>query len=132
MSNPNAFADRYVELWNETDPAARRKTVEALWAPEGSYFNFLAESRGHEAIATQIGYAHDAYAAGGFVFRSQNNAVGHHNTVRFNWVMVSAETGALEAIGFDFVVLDDNGLVTADYQYIDTPPTFTVPPPTAE
>ncbi|MEV4616645.1 nuclear transport factor 2 family protein [Kitasatospora sp. NPDC049258] len=131
MTNPNEFADRYVALWNESDPAARRKAVEELWAPEGSYFNFLAESKGHQEIAAQIGYAHDAYAVGGFAFRSSANAVGHHGTLRFNWVMVAADTGALEAVGFDFVVLDDQGRITADYQYIDTPPSYTVPPPAA-
>jgi len=129
--NPNEFADRYVALWNETDPELRRKAVEELWAPDGRYFNAIAEHRGHEAITAQVGYAHDAYAAGGFVFRSSHNATGHHNTLRFNWVMVSAATGALEAIGFDFVLLDEEGRVTADYQYIDTPPTYTVPPPGA-
>lgn len=129
--HPNEFADRYVAVWNETDPQARRKGVEELWAPDGRYANAVAESRGHEAIAAQVGYAHDAYAEGGITFRSCNNANGQHNTLRFNWVMVSATTGALEAVGFDFVILDDEGRIVADHQFFDTPPTYTVPPPSA-
>jgi len=89
---------------------ARRKRVEELWAPDG-------------------GYAHDAYATGGFTFRSCNNARGQHNTRRFNWVMVSETTGALEAVGFDFVTLDDEGRIVADQQYFDTLPSYVVPAP---
>ncbi len=129
--DPQEFADRYVALWNTDDAALRRKGVEEIWAPDGSYFNAIAESRGHEAIAAQVGYAHDAYAAGGFVFRSSNNATGHHHTLRFTWVMVAVATSTLEAVGFDFVVLDEQGRVRADYQYFDRPPTYTVPPPAA-
>jgi hypothetical protein len=37
------------------------------------------------------------FIAGGFVFKSMNNADGHHNVVKVNWAMVpaSAETGSL-------------------------------------
>ncbi|MFF7097393.1 nuclear transport factor 2 family protein [Streptomyces rubradiris] len=129
IGNANEFADRYVAVWTESDPAARRKAVEALWAPDGVYANAVAVVRGHEAIATQVGYAHDAYAAGGYTFRSCNNARGQHNTLCFNWVMVSASTGALEAVGFDFVTLDDDGRIASDHQYFDVPPTYVVPPP---
>ncbi|MEU2425309.1 nuclear transport factor 2 family protein [Streptomyces sp. NPDC007851] len=129
ISNANEFADRYVAAWTETDPVARRKAVEELWAPDGVYANAVAVVRGHEAVATQVGYAHDAYAAGGFTFRSCNNARGQHNTLRFNWVMVSASTGALEAVGFDFVTLDDDGRIVSDHQYFDVPPTYVVPAP---
>ncbi|SNX58045.1 SnoaL-like protein [Streptomyces sp. TLI_55] len=129
LVNPNDFADRYVAAWTETDPEARRKRVEELWAPDGIYANAIAVVTGHEAIATQVGYAHDAYATGGFTFRSCNNARGQHDTLRFNWVMVSEATGALEAVGFDFVTLDDEGRIIADHQYFDTPPTYVVPAP---
>ncbi|MFK3732994.1 nuclear transport factor 2 family protein [Streptomyces sp. NPDC088090] len=128
-TEPNAFADRYVAVWTETDPAARRKAVEELWAPEGVYANAVAVVTGHEAIATQVGYAHDAYATGGFTFRPCGNARGQHDTLRFNWVMVSRETGALEAVGFDFVTLDEHGRILSDHQYFDTPPTYVVPAP---
>jgi hypothetical protein len=127
--NPNEFADRYVAVWNEAEPEARRKGVEELWAPDGTYANAVAVVRGPEDIATQVGYAHDAYAVGGFTFRSCNNARGQHNTLRFNWVMVSRSTGALEAVGFDFITLDDEGRIVSDHQYFDTPPSYVVPPP---
>ncbi|MFJ9062219.1 nuclear transport factor 2 family protein [Streptomyces sp. NPDC102409] len=127
--NPNEFAERYVSIWTQSDPEARLKAVQELWAPDGVYANAIAVVRGHEAIATQVGYAHDAYATGGFTFRSCNNARGQHDTLRFNWVMVSASDGGLEAVGFDFVTLDADGRVLSDHQYFDTPPSYVVPPP---
>lgn len=124
MAGLNAFVDAYVELWNETDEQKRRARIEELWAPEGKYVNEPNECAGYDAIAAQITFAHDYYFDKGFVFRSQHNAVGHHDTLKFNWVMVSAETGSLESIGFDFVVLDADGRILADYQYIEKPPSF--------
>jgi hypothetical protein len=29
------LVDRYVALWNEPDPDARRKMIRELWAPDG-------------------------------------------------------------------------------------------------
>ncbi|NEB92035.1 hypothetical protein [Streptomyces bauhiniae] len=44
-------------------------------------------------------------------------------------LMVSEATGALEAVGFDFVTLDEQGRILSDHQYFDTPPTYVVPAP---
>jgi hypothetical protein len=38
--------ERYLECWNETDPAARRKLIGQVWAPEASYTDPLAEVTG--------------------------------------------------------------------------------------
>ena len=32
------FVDRYVALWNEPDAEVRRRTIEDLWAPDGTNF----------------------------------------------------------------------------------------------
>ena len=36
MTDLNDLRERYVAVWNEPDPGARRKQIEALWAPDGS------------------------------------------------------------------------------------------------
>lgn len=124
MAGLNEFVDAYVTLWNERDEQKRRAMIEKLWAPEGKYVNEPNECVGYDAIAAQITFAHDYYHDKGFQFRSQHNAVGHHDTMKFNWVMVSGESGELESIGFDFVVRDEQGRILADYQYIEKPPSF--------
>jgi hypothetical protein len=39
MSNPDAdrLVERYVAVWTEPDPAARRKAIEQLWTEDGAH-----------------------------------------------------------------------------------------------
>ena len=74
-------------------------------------------------LEARVAGAHEKWVkAGGFVFRSVNNAEDHHNGVRFNWEMVPAAGGAAAAVGFDFLVLADDGRIRLDYQFLDRPP----------
>ena len=114
----NQFANRYVALWNEPDAARRRSAIAALWSEDGAYIDPTNEDRGHHEIEAAVAKAYDEFVAKGFVFRSANNADGHHNTVRFNWEMVPAGGGEVAAVGFDFIVLDDDGRIRSAYQFI--------------
>lgn len=118
----NQFADRYVALWNEPDAARRRSAIAALWAEDGVYIDPANVDRGHREIEAAVAKAYDEFVAKGFVFRSARNADGHHNTVRFNWEMVPAGGGPVAAVGFDFIVLDDDGRIRSDYQFIEMEP----------
>lgn len=113
----NHFADRYVAAWNEPDPAARRKLVMALWSEDGIYMNESQGEHGHRAIETVVSHTYHEFVEKGFLFRSQKNADGHHNVVRFNWEMVPAQGGAVAATGFDLFVLSDDGRIRCDYQF---------------
>ncbi|GAA0209256.1 hypothetical protein GCM10010492_03710 [Saccharothrix mutabilis subsp. mutabilis] len=121
--DPEEFADRYVALWNETDPDRRRKGVVELYAPDATYVFYRKDPVvGHEAIIDQLAYTHEIYDPMGYVFRSAHNAVGHHNLVRLNWMMVLAATGETEMRGEDLLVLDDDGRILSDYQFHDELP----------
>jgi hypothetical protein len=122
MLRRNKLVDRYVAMWNEPDGDVRRKVVEEIYADDAVYLMFARDPIvGHDAIAEQIGYAHDLYFEQGFVFKSSNNADGHHNLVKFGWVLVSAETGDVHSIGFDVLVLDDDERISSDYQFLSRP-----------
>ncbi|MFI9321648.1 hypothetical protein ACIGXI_17960 [Kitasatospora aureofaciens] len=45
------------------------------------------------------------------------DAVRLRDVVRFSWEMVSVGTGELAGGGVEFVVLDADGRITADYQF---------------
>lgn len=113
----NRLVDRYIAAWNEEDPDARRKLVEEVWSPQGTYYNRLFVVQGHDLIDFAVGRAHEEYFGKGFCFRSQNDAYGHHGGLRFGWVMVSAESGEVDTFGQDFVRLDDDGRIVIDYQF---------------
>jgi hypothetical protein len=120
MLERNALAERWIGLWNEPDDETRRKAVEELFALEATYLMFNQDAFvGHDAIFRQITLAHYIYGPRGFLFKPQNNALGHHNVVRFGWAMLNAESGETDMLGTDVLVLDHEGRIAADYQFHD-------------
>jgi len=67
MSTHEHLAQRYIALWNETDPAARRRGVEDLWSDDARYVDPLADAQGHEAIDATIAAVQGQFP--GFEFR---------------------------------------------------------------
>jgi hypothetical protein len=53
------------------------------------------------------------------VFRPRDNAARLRNIVKFNWEMVSTTTGEVAGVGLEVLVLDDQGRITVDYQFIE-------------
>ena len=118
----NQLVDRYIATLNEPDPGARRKLIDELWAENGSYTNRLFVCTGHDEVDMAMTAMHDEYFAKGFSFRSANNAYGHHQGVKFNWVLVTTATGEVDTFGEEFLILDDEGRISVDYQFGVRPP----------
>ncbi|MGI5521099.1 nuclear transport factor 2 family protein [Micromonospora sp. CA-259024] len=118
MIDINEFVDRYVGVWNEPDPDARRKTITELWAEDGVEATESAEHRGHTAIEARVTEAYEEFVkAGGFVFISVNDAEGHHNAIRFTTRMVPASGGDIAWTGLVVALLDQDGRIRYDYQF---------------
>jgi hypothetical protein len=131
------LVDRYVALWMEADPSVRRKIIRDLWAPDGAHvleppreirdaakaLGFRApalEARGWEALEARVTRAHEEFVAPGrFAFRSRENASRLRDVVKFNWEMVPVGDGAVAAVGLEILVLDREGRITCDYQFIE-------------
>ncbi|GAA4230909.1 ketosteroid isomerase-like protein [Streptosporangium album] len=114
------FVNRYVAVWNEPDADARRTAIAELWAEDGVETIESAEYRGREAIETRVTEAHEELVrSGGFVFRSADDAVGHHDVIRFTTHMIPATGGDVAWTGSVFVVLGDDGLIRHDYQFAE-------------
>ena len=117
------LVERYVALWNEPDPERRRAGIAAVWSPDAAHFTPSKEVHGHAELEIRIA---DAYArfvgTGQYVFRHCDNITGHHDTVKFNWQMVPPGGGPIAAFGFDFLVLDGEGRILRDCQYIEPTP----------
>ena len=118
--NTKDFVDRYVAAWNEPDESLRRAIVAELWAQDGAHFTNTSESYGHDAIAARIARAFDRFVGSGeFRFRALNGVDAHHDTLKFYWAMVPQGGGMVGAVGSDFIVLDAEGRIRADYQFIE-------------
>ena len=112
--------ERYLAAWNETDPAARRGLVDSLWAPDGSYTDPLAEVRGPAEIDGLIGAVQQQFPD--FVFTLGGAVDANHNQARFTWHLGPAGGGEPPVIGFDVVVMNENGQIRSVHGFLDKVP----------
>lgn len=105
-----AIACRYLEAWNETDPAKRREIVDEVFSADAVYTDPLGSVRGHEGIDGFIAGAQQQFA--GLRFGLGGAVDGHHDIARFSWHL--GPEGAAEplAIGFDVVTVEGGKIRT--------------------
>jgi len=119
MDEAQQLADRYAAVWNEADAEARRKAIAELWPPAGRHYVKTREARGYgELEARVIGAYEKNVRDRGNRFRAAKNAQALRNVVTFNWEMVPAAGGEVLAVGLEFLVLDEQGRIVDDYQFI--------------
>jgi hypothetical protein len=105
----------YLETWNETDPAARRKAIDELWAPDGVYTDPMAVAEGRDQIDATIAAVQGQFP--GLAFTLAGPVDAHHDTARFTWSL-----GDELVIGFDVLVLDAAGQISRVYGFLDKVP----------
>lgn len=119
MEHLHEIVDRYTAVWNEPDNDARGKAVADLWAEDAVHTITTTVYRGRTAILERVEEAHRQFVTtAGFVFQCHAPA-GHHNAVILRWEMVPAGGGAAAAAGSAFLLLDNEGRISADYQFTD-------------
>jgi hypothetical protein len=136
-TSAQAFAERYVGLWNETSPETRRTLIRELWSEQGEHvlqppvemremarrLGFAEprlELRGHPALEARVKRAYEDFVAGGqYVFRAQHNAERLRDHIKFNWEMVSTNDGTVAAVGLNILVLDDQDRIRLDCAFIE-------------
>jgi hypothetical protein len=114
------FIERFIALWNEPDDEARRRAVAALFAPHGSNYAATLEATGHDEIDARVKRSFDKWVRdGGHCFRRADTAVqAHHGAVRVGWEMVKVESGEVVSVGAEFLLLDDDGRIVSDHQFV--------------
>jgi hypothetical protein len=106
---------QYLETWNETDPAARRKAIDGLWAPDGVYTDPIATAEGRDQIDATIAAVQGQFP--GLAFTLAGPVDAHHNIARFTWNL-----GDELVVGFDVLVLDADGQISKVYGFLDKVP----------
>src|SRR3954452_20339061 len=119
MSDFPTLAERYIAVWNETDPDARRRAVAELWTDDARYVDPLGEAQGPAEIAATIGAVQGRFP--GFVFRLTGPVDGHHDQLRFSWELGPAGRPAPIA-GSDVAVTDGNGRLRTVLGFLDRVP----------
>jgi hypothetical protein len=128
------FADRYVAVWNEPDPARRHAAVRELWTADvvhalpapaemrerASRFGFddlLFRATGHERMEIRVARSYEEFVApGGHHFRLRDVA-RVAGMVSLNWEMVARPTGEVAATGLEVLLLAPDGRIATDYQF---------------
>jgi hypothetical protein len=113
--NINDLVARYLETWNETDPAARRRAIDQLWAPGGVYTDPMAVAAGRDQIDATIAAVQSQFP--GLAFTLAGPVDAHHDTARFCWNL-----GDELVVGFDVLVLDADGRIANVYGFLDKVP----------
>ncbi|MEO5867631.1 MAG: nuclear transport factor 2 family protein [Sphingomonas sp.] len=116
MTDPMTIADRYLAVWNEADPSARRARLAAQWASDARYVDPLMAGSGPDNIATMIEAARAQFP--GHAFALSGKPDGHGNHVRFSWTL-APDGGASVGGGTDFVRLDGEDRVAEVVGFLD-------------
>ncbi|MCX4750309.1 nuclear transport factor 2 family protein [Kitasatospora sp. NBC_01287] len=110
---------RYIAVWSEPDPAARRRAIAALWAPDGVEYVEGAHFRGHERLADRITEAYQQFVASGtYAVTAGDDAADGHGVVTFTIQLIArqgADAGHLAWSARVLLVLDEAGRIREDY-----------------
>jgi hypothetical protein len=119
MSDTTALVESYVQLWNENDPAARRTALQAVFVPDATYTDPLADVAGIDGIDAVIAAVQAQFE--GMRFSPTGAGDAHHNTARFGWSLGASGAEPI-VVGFDVAVLDEDGRIRAIYGFFDKVP----------
>lgn len=118
MSDIQYLVQRYIAVWNETDPAARRLLIDEVFAADARYTDPLADVTGRDALDAVVGAVQAQFP--GFVF-VLGAVDAHHHLARFTWELGPAGGEAL-VVGFDAVATGEDGLVHSVLGFLDKVP----------
>jgi hypothetical protein len=102
----DATIDRYIAIWNETDPAARRALIDQTWAGNGTYVDPALTGAGRDGIDEMTAGFQAAYPGHTF-----ERIGGSHidEERRFGWKLLTP-TGETLVTGEDIYELTADGL----------------------
>ncbi|HEY4083713.1 MAG TPA: nuclear transport factor 2 family protein [Burkholderiaceae bacterium] len=118
MTRATQIADRYISVWNETDPARRQALLAQDWSETAAYVDPMMAGKGRVQISALIGAVHERFP--GFRFTLDGRVDGYGDRVRFSWALGSTTEPDLIK-GTDFVLVED-GRVSSVTGFLDKVP----------
>lgn len=108
ISGITTLIDRYIAIWNETDPAARRSLIDSTWAEHASYADPVLAGTGRDGTDGMVAGFQEAYPGHTFDLAGENPL--NEATRRFGWRLLSP-TGEVQMTGEDVYEPGTDGLV---------------------
>jgi hypothetical protein len=110
------IAARYLAVWNEPDPVARRAAIADIWMPDGTEFVHEVQYRGHEELEARVIRAHQAFVADGkYTVAGPGDVTCHGDIVMFTAQLVTP-AGDVDWASRVFLLLAADGRIKEDYQ----------------
>jgi hypothetical protein len=112
---------RYLAVWSEPDPAARRAAVERLWAPDGVEFIDGKQFRGLDELVVRVTGAYDAFIGSGRFTLAGGDDVSVHGDVATFTVHLAEPSGAAAWTARVFLLIGPDGRIQEDYHVVVKP-----------
>ena len=107
---------RYLAVWNEPDPGARRAAIAGIWAPDATEFVHEVQFHGHEELEARVIGAHEAFVATGkYTVQGAGDVADHGDIVIFTAQLVTP-AGEVDWASRVFLLLGEDGRIREDYQ----------------
>jgi len=119
MTDFAKLADRYIAMWNETDPTRRREIIAKLWSDNARYIDPLMSGDGPAGIDAMVQGVQQRFPAHRFSLTSKVD--GHNDRLRFGWALGDGSAEPLVA-GVDFGVVTADGRLQSITGFIDRMP----------
>ncbi len=112
MNTPDTVIDTYLASWNEPDPEARSRLIEAAWTGDGRHVDPLADVTGHAALGELVAGLQAQFPD--HRIRRVGSIDAHHDQLRFAWVLVAPDdTVVVAATATDVGELAPDGQAAA-------------------
>jgi hypothetical protein len=130
------LAERYVALWNESDPDRRRRMIAELWTEDGYHIlqppreireiaaqpglgmTAILVARGYAEIEARATTAYDQWVGSEELsFRPRDDAQRLDDVVKFHWEAVTRD-GEVFAVGLNFLIVTAEGRIERDYTFV--------------
>ena len=112
------IVQQYLATWN-AQGAEREALLAEHWSPDVQYVDPLAEVSGSAGVGAVIDAVQAQFP--GFTFSQVAEADAHHRQLRFSWGLGPAGEEPV-VIGFDVVVLDQDGRISDVRGFLDRVP----------
>ncbi len=119
MVQPAELVDRYIAMWNETDPARRRELIQRLWTDDCAHLDPTARVAGRDGIDGLVGTVQGRFP--GCRFRRTSEVDSHNGRLRFSWEL-APDRGAPAVSGTDFGAVAEDGRLRSVTSFFDAVP----------
>ena len=120
MSVNDSVIERYIAIWNETDPEKRRDLVEWAFTEDAVYTDPILLGAGHANLDQMFGVAQAQLPGAQVSLASEPDA--HHEWVRFSWALTMPGDSESLIEGTDLARIGDDGRFVQMIGFLDKVP----------